>query len=58
MGKLGHLLNSGQYFAHGLSSVSIPHYLGSFGYGLLLWDWTKPMCYLNCDFSSDSGMCA
>ena len=29
MGKLGHLPDLGQYFTHGLSSVSNPHILGA-----------------------------
>ena len=33
-------------------------YLRSLGNGLPLWDRTKPICHLNLDFKSDSGMSA
>ena len=57
MGTLGHLLDLGQQFTHGLSSVCIPHIWGvwvmAYRYGIR----PKPICHFSFDFISDSGMC-
>ena len=58
MGKLGHLLDLCQYFTHGVSSVSNSIHSRSLRYGPLLWNQTKPICHVNSDFKSESGMYA
>ena len=57
MGKLGHLLDLGQFFTHGLSSVYNCDISGvwvmAYSYGI-----GPNPCHLNFDFNSYSGMCA
>ena len=58
MGKLGHLLDLGHYFAPWPPISVYFSYLKSLGCGLRLQDGTKPICHVNFDFKSDSGMYA